>query len=90
MPEKLTQEAMRMCVKCTLRAFDGTCSIEGRSINTQNELAESGECKDARVSGPLTRYPKAFHQMRGSKTEVVGRMKKFQNGAWDFQGGFFS
>ena len=83
---------MRMCAGCALRVTGGTCGIEGRSINTQNELAASGECKDARISGPLPliRYPKTYHQKQGDKTVVVGRMKKFQNGAWQFQGGNFN
>lgn len=49
--EQLSEEARIMCTHCIVARPDGTCKNENIEIETQNKLAEEGECTNARIRG---------------------------------------
>lgn len=74
---------------CSIRNADGTCNLLNRTVPIQNQLAEKGECTEAEISGPATRYPDLLPP-EYRYGEVVGRMVKSEIGDWIFQAGTFT
>jgi hypothetical protein len=83
MKEKLSEEALRMCRQCHTRLENSECNTLGMTVTSQNMLAEKGECDDAVIAGPVDFY-------NPQHSQVVGRMRKLENGDWVFESGQFN